>query len=71
MPPETYIPDPTRFTNNPNDVIALLSIVCVLLVLALIWIMREWMKDRREGNKSLTENTEVLNKIYGAMNDKK
>lgn len=65
-----YVPDPTRFTNNPNDVIALLSIICVLLVLALIWIMREWLKDGRENKQIQLKNIEVLNKIYGAMNDK-
>ena len=69
MTPE-YIPDPTRFTNNPNDVIALLSIVCVLLVLSLIFIMREWIKDGRENKQIQLKNIEVLNKIYGAINDK-
>lgn len=68
--PTEYIPDPTRFTNNPNDVISLLSIICVLLVLALIWIMREWLKDGRENKQIQLKNIEVLNKIYGAMNDK-
>lgn len=65
-----YIPDPTRFTNNPNDLVALLSIVCVFFALAIIWIMREWLKDRRENNQIQLKNIEVLNKIYGALNDK-
>jgi len=60
---ETYIPDPTRWTNNPNDLVALLSIVCVGLVFLVIRLMREGKENR----KALSDNTEVLNRIYGAI----
>ena len=62
--------DPTRFTNHSDDLVSLLSIVCVFFALAIVWIMREWLKDRRENNQIQLKNIEVLNKIYGALNDK-
>jgi len=63
MTPETYIPDPARWTNNPNDVIALLSIAVVLLIFFVIYLLRQL----KESNKTISENTNVLNKIYGAI----
>jgi len=64
MTPDTYIADPARWTNNPNDVIALLSIAVVFLIFFVIWLIREGKENR----KSLSDNTEVLNRIYGAIN---
>jgi uncharacterized protein YoxC len=60
---ETLIPDPTRWTNNPNDVVALLSIVIVGLVFLVIYLLRKLS----ESNKTISENTNVLKKIYGAI----
>jgi len=66
-----YIPDPSRFIQHQDDLIAFGAMVIVGLCFFIIWIITRWIKDNAENRKALMENTIVLNKIYGALNDKK
>jgi uncharacterized protein YoxC len=63
MTPETLIPEPARWTNNPSDAVALLSIAVVFLIALVIYLLRQL----KENNKTISENTNVMNKIYGAI----
>jgi hypothetical protein len=71
MTPETLIPDPSRFVNHDNDVIALEAIFIIVLILYICWKEIIAIKERRENNKTLQEVAEALNKLVGASNAKK
>jgi hypothetical protein len=68
--PETYIPDPTRWTNNPNDLVALLSTFIVILLLYIVWKEIMTYRERKENTKTLQDVAESLNKLVGASNAK-
>jgi len=71
MTSETYIPDPQRFTNNDNQVIALESIIIVILMVYVLFLQRSWFSERKETNKTLLEVSEAVNILTGVINAKK
>lgn len=71
MTTETYIPDPQRFTNNDNQVIALESIIIVFLCVYVFWLQKMFSLERKEINKSLSEVSAAVNMLVGASNVKK
>lgn len=71
MNTEIPIPDPSRFTNNDNQVIALEAMFIILLVFYIIFIQRAWFSERKEMNKTLLEVAEAVNVLTGAINAKK
>jgi hypothetical protein len=71
MTPETLIPDPARFVNHDNQVIALEAMFIIVLLGYIFWKEIVAIKERRENNKTLQEVAEALNKLVGASNAKK
>ncbi|MFY7936633.1 MAG: hypothetical protein ACOVOQ_04600 [Flavobacterium sp.] len=71
MTPETYIPDPTRFYNHQDDLVAFMMMVIAVLFIYIVWKEIMTYRERKDVNQALRDNTEVINKIYGAQNDKK
>lgn len=71
MTSEFPLPDPQRFTNNDNQVIALESIIIVALCVYVLWIQRAWFSERKETNKTLLEVAEAVNVLTGVINAKK
>ncbi len=67
---ETLIPDPQRFTNNDNQVIALEAMFIIILLGYIFWKEVMSYRERRETNKTLQEVSEALNKLVGASNAK-
>jgi len=66
----TAIPDPSRFTNNPNDIIALESMIIVVLCFFIIWLLRRQDKKEQEINKTLQEVAKAVNVLTGVINAK-
>lgn len=71
MTSEISIPDPQRFTNNDNQVIALEAIFIVILCLYILWRERMFSSERKEINKSLADVAAAVNMLVGASNVKK
>lgn len=71
MTAETYIPDPQRFTNNDNQVIALEAMFIIVLVGYIFWKEVTAIRKDKETSSTLRELTGLLNKIYGALHDDK
>lgn len=71
MQSEISIPDPQRFTNNDNQVIALESMIIVILMAYVIFLQRAWFSERKETNKTLLEVAEAVNVLTGVINAKK
>jgi len=71
MTSEISIPDPQRFTNNDNQVIALEAIFIVILMAYVLFLQRAWFSERKETNKTLLEVAEAVNILTGVINAKK
>lgn len=71
MTPETYIPDPTRWLNHDNPVIALEAAFIIVLVIWIVWDKITAIRKDKETSSTLRELTGLLNKIYGALDDKR
>jgi len=71
MTTEISIPDPQRFTNNDNQVIALEAIFIVILMAYVLFLQRAWFSERKETNKTLLEVAEAVNILTGVINAKK
>jgi len=71
MTPETYIPDPQRFVNHENQVIALEAMFIIVLVGYIFWKEVISIRKDKETSSTLRELTGLLNKIYGALHDDK
>lgn len=72
MTPETYIPDPQRFVNHDNDLVAFEAIMIIVLLGYIFWKELISVKERKEINKTLQDVSEALNKLIGAsQNDKR
>jgi len=70
MASEILIPDPQRFTNNDNQVIALEAMFIMILVGYIFWKEIMAYRERKEINKTLQDVSEALNKLVGASNAK-
>jgi len=68
---EIPIPDPQRFTNNDNQVIALEAMFLIILMAYIIFLQRAWFSERKEMNKTLLEVAEAVNVLTGVINAKK
>lgn len=71
MNAETYIPDPQRFVNHDNDLVAFEAMMIIVLLGYIFWKELVSIKERKENNKTLMDVAEALNKLIGAANDKK
>ena len=71
MNAETYIPDPQRFTNNDNQVIALEAMFIIVLLGYIVWKEIMTYRERKENNKTLQDVAESLNKLVGVANAKR
>lgn len=71
MTPETYIPDPTRWLNHDNPIIALEAAFIMALVIWIVWDKVTSIRKDKETSATLRELTGLLNKIYGALDDKR
>ena len=71
MQAETYIPDPQRFTNNDNQVIALEAMFIIVLLGYIFWKEIMTYRERKENNKTLQDVAESLNKLVGVANAKR
>lgn len=68
---ETLIPDPQRFVNHDNDLVAFEAMMIIVLLGYIFWKELVSIKERKENNKTLMDVAEALNKLIGAANDKK
>ena len=71
MQAETYIPDPTRWLNHENPVIALEASFIMVLIIWIVWDKITAIRKDKETSATLRELTGLLNKIYGALHDDK
>lgn len=68
MTPETLAPpDMTRFTNNPNDLVALEAIIIVALCVFVIWLLKSAAKERNVMYSTLTRIEIAFTKLAGKV----
>lgn len=64
----TSVPDPSRFTNNPNDLVALEAIIIVALCCFIIWLLKSAAKERAIMYSTLTRIEIAFTKLAGKVN---
>lgn len=65
------IPDPTRFTNNPNDLVALEAMIIVALCCFVVWLIKSSATERKTMYDTLNRIEIAFTKLAEKVRDAK